>query len=170
MYIKRTRIVENVGFDMTPMIDVVFQLIIFLMLATEITQIDLERLQTPKASEATDDNPNKDRFIVNVSHEFPASQNCRQLRYDSDGNLIHPCGVPEHWNIIIRGNKVNRPELEKKLAIEADIDRDQAGNSNRQLMIRADAGSPYGFVERVLESASKARIYKIEIAAHKPAE
>ena len=44
--------IEAVTFDMTPMIDVTFQLIIFFMLSMDMSQLELENLNMPTASEA----------------------------------------------------------------------------------------------------------------------
>ncbi|HED65639.1 MAG TPA: biopolymer transporter ExbD, partial [Planctomycetes bacterium] len=43
--------------NMTPMIDVVFLLIIFFMIITDLTQADLEQLQLPEAKSAVEDKP-----------------------------------------------------------------------------------------------------------------
>ena len=54
--------------DMTPMIDVVFLLIIFFMIITDLTQKDLEELELPVAVQAVKDKPDPDRVrpILNI--------------------------------------------------------------------------------------------------------
>ncbi|MEZ6019268.1 MAG: biopolymer transporter ExbD [Planctomycetota bacterium] len=56
--------------NMTSMIDVVFLLIIFFMIITDLTQQDLEDLKLPLATAATEDKPDptKKRPIFNVKH------------------------------------------------------------------------------------------------------
>ncbi|MEO0662385.1 MAG: biopolymer transporter ExbD, partial [Planctomycetota bacterium] len=50
----------DMDMDMTPMIDVVFLLIIFFMVITDLTQRDLEDLHLPLAEQATPDKPDPD--------------------------------------------------------------------------------------------------------------
>ena len=53
--------------DMTPMIDIVFQLIIFFLVVTEMAAKDLADVTLPRAEQSTaDDNPPSDRLIINV--------------------------------------------------------------------------------------------------------
>ena len=52
MKMKVPEAVENVGFNMTPMIDIVFQLIIFFMLVTDMARAQLEPVILPIASKA----------------------------------------------------------------------------------------------------------------------
>ena len=62
MKIKKAKMAEDPGFNMTPMIDVVFQLLIFFMLVTEVAAMEIERAYLPIATEAVeDDQPDKAR-------------------------------------------------------------------------------------------------------------
>ena len=65
---KKVRITE---LNMTPMIDVVFLLITFFMLVTEITrQDDVEDLQLPDITTAVDDDdPDPGRLVINIAVE-----------------------------------------------------------------------------------------------------
>jgi len=58
--------IEPPGFDMTPMIDMTFQLIIFFMLVTDMSKTQLEPLRTPAASAAILDRLMEDQVVVNV--------------------------------------------------------------------------------------------------------
>ena len=114
MNIKRPATVENVGFNMTPMIDIVFQLIIFLMLATEISQIELADLILPKASDGiVDRNPDKDRLIVNISHCLP---NCPHLKYTKT-DIVNVCSLVGHWEMLIHGKKIDRDALRTEFLV-----------------------------------------------------
>ncbi len=166
--------VENVGFNMTPMIDIVFQLIVFLMLATDFANVEIERVYLPKADAAVaDDHPDEKRFMVNIIHEVPGEAECPQLKY-TNGVLVQPCQIDEHWVIKIRGKVLTIPELEQRLIVEGDTDRETKGNSktpsNRPVMIRADGSAPFKRITQVLEAAGKALVWKIEIGAEKPPE
>ena len=64
----RKRVDEyELDINLTPMIDVVFNLIIFFMVITDMTQKDLEYLVLPKADKAdVDEGEDKDRIIINI--------------------------------------------------------------------------------------------------------
>ena len=57
--------------NMTPMIDVVFLLIIFFMIITDMTQQDLEELVLPMAQFAREDKPDPDEYrpIINIQYD-----------------------------------------------------------------------------------------------------
>lgn len=162
---------ENVGFNMTPMIDVVFQLIVFLMLATDISNVDIQRVWLPMAKSVVDDKPPPGRLMVNVIHETPDGADCTQYKYDH-GTLQYPCQIPEHWHTIITGEKVSAEGLLQKMRVEGDLERERQGDptspSKRLIMIRADAAAPYGMVEKIMEAAGRALIWQIEIGATSP--
>ena len=55
------------GFDMTPLIDVTFQLILFFLLAMEASSARIETLRTPEAATALVLPPDPGEMIVNVT-------------------------------------------------------------------------------------------------------
>ncbi|MBI4712245.1 MAG: biopolymer transporter ExbD [Planctomycetes bacterium] len=172
MKIKKSTITENVGFNMTPMIDIVFQLIVFLMLASDFTNTDIQRVWLPEAFSAVEDkSPDATRLMVNVMHEAPFKQDCPQAKYDG-GRLVFPCQIPEHWHIMIKGATYDQEKLLQVLRVEGDLDRERKNDpnspSNRPIMIRADAGAPFGIIEKIMEAAGRALIWKIEIGATNP--
>lgn len=58
---------EQVTFDMTPMIDIVFQLIIFFMITTDMSKAQIEPLTLPIASKAIKDKqPDTMTLVVNI--------------------------------------------------------------------------------------------------------
>ena len=163
MKIKQATMVENVGFNMTPMIDIVFQLIIFLMLATDFANTQMERVYLPKAdAAAADDHPDEKRLMVNVAHEVPGEKDCPQLKY-TNGVLIQPCQIEDHWIIKIQGKALTIPELEQRLVVEGNMDREVKDNpktpSNRPVMIRADGSAPFKRITQILEAAGKALVW-----------
>jgi len=164
MKIKRLNLVEGTGMNMTPMIDIVFQLIVFLMLATDFTNLKLEAVILPTATEAAPDSqPDPDRIMVNISHESPIGQVCGQLQYDRE-RLIRMCNSDEHWKIKVDGRELTQTELKTLLTVEYNRDND------RPLMIRPDGGAPYRFIALVLQTASEVKLWNVEIGARKPAE
>jgi biopolymer transport protein ExbD len=164
MRIKRVNLSDVVGMNMTPMIDIVFQLIIFLMLATDFANAQLERVKLPTATVANPDSrPDPNRVMVNISHETPLDMSCAQLEYDHD-KLIKTCKADEHWKIKVNGQELTQSQLRDILTAESNLD------SDRPLMIRADGGAPYRFLALVLQTASESKLWRVELGARRPAE
>ena len=140
--------------NMTPMIDVVFLLIIFFMIITDLTQQDLEELQLPKATSAAEDKPDPKipRPIINI---------------------------PQSGRMIYKRNKLYDPEidgdnlqgLERFLVDQAGLMKRggffKDGLPDNPLMIRADRGTEFKYIQRVMEVCGKEgiRIWKLELGA-----
>ena len=126
---------------MTPMIDVVFQLMIFFILVTEVSSAELEVLVLPKATEAVPDkNPESKRLILNVN---------------------------KAGEIKFRGKKLSVPELNKFLKLEASLKKDPTNPqlSDRAILIRCDIDAEYKHIQTVMQECAKVGIWKLEIAA-----
>ncbi len=150
---------ETIGFDMTPMIDITFQLIIFFMLTMDMAQQEIEAVVLPTASEAKEDkNPDKERLMVNVVHaDLPCAA------YDA----AKICRDDGHWVVKVRGKVHSFPALTQELykAALAHPDPENPKISGLPLMVRADERAPFGQVQKVLREAAKQKIWKIEIGA-----
>lgn len=74
---RRSAPSSDIALDMTPMIDMVFNLIIFFMVITDMSQRDLEYLILPKADQAIeDDGKDPNRIVVNiVNYDNPIIKN-----------------------------------------------------------------------------------------------
>ena len=121
----------EVGFNMTPMIDVVFQLIIFFLLSSHLAKQEKEvPLPLPAAAsgkaEAADDRP---RLTVNVL---------------ADGTLL------------VANRAVTPEDLTPLLA-----ERRSAHGEALEVRIRGDRGVLYGRVEPVLLACVKAGIWNV---------
>jgi biopolymer transport protein ExbD len=66
MRLSKHRRGATVRVDMTPMIDVTFQLLIFFMTVTQVSEISKERLELPKQKGSADQAPAE--LIINVTH------------------------------------------------------------------------------------------------------
>jgi biopolymer transport protein ExbD len=164
MRIKRVNLSDAVGMNMTPMIDIVFQLIIFLMLATDFANLKLEALMLSVADTVVaDDHPDPNRVMVNIFHEPPVGQACSQLEYDHE-KLIRMCNSDAHWKIKVNSQELTPAQLKEMLVLEYNM------NSDRPLMIRPDSGAPYRFLASVLQAASEAKLWNVEIGARRPAK
>lgn len=132
---------DEVKVDMTPMIDVVFNLIIFFMLVTQMVTLERAELELPQADQAQEDQSvDKKRLIIN----------------------IHKNGRVE-----ISGRIHTEEEVKNVLIEEAGktSDRDQEGFSKRTVLIRADVETPYRFIQKIMEMCAKQKIYRISFGA-----
>lgn len=136
-------------FDLTPMIDCVFLLIIFFMCVTEMAKTEFEQLTLPKANKSIDDKDvPKDRQVINVTYSIVNNNEVMS-------------------NIIIRKVLYNEPEkLVAFLKTKAEkAGRDEKGISRISVKIRADGRVAYQQVQRVMVSCMKAGISRISFGA-----
>ena len=138
----------EVKMDMTPMIDVVFLMIIFFMIVSDMSQQDLADLTLPKADEAVDDETEEGRMVVNIFKD--GKLEIKRVGYEdlADANA--------------------RTALTNYLANETSVgERDENGLSERSLLVRADKETEFKEVQKLMRIASGEgiRIYKIDLAA-----
>ena len=123
-----------VGLNMTPMVDVVFLLIIFFLvsshLARQESQMPLPLPAADSVSEAAEDSA--PRVIINVR---------------SDGGVL------------LAGRTVNAQELRRRLEFEAN-----RSGKDLEVRIRGDRSVPYRFVEPILLAAARAGIWNVTFA------
>ena len=142
--------------DMTPMIDVVFLLIIFFMIITDLTQQDLEALQLPQARSSVEDKP--DPKVVRPILNIPIS-----------GRMVYkgePLYEPE-----VHGDDMT--QLERFLSTQAKLmplkmdEMLKVKLPDNPLMIRADRNTDFKYIQRIMEICGKdgIRIWKLELAA-----
>jgi biopolymer transport protein ExbD len=147
---------DSVNMDMTPMIDMVFQLIIFFMLITDLSQRELEELQLPEAHAAVEDKPDPKvaRPIVNVPQNGRVIVS-RDVKYDpeKDGDDTRR----------LEGYLVDMARLMPKKYDEMV----KAELPDNPLMIRADRNTPFASIQRIMELCGKKgiQIWKVELAA-----
>jgi biopolymer transport protein ExbD len=137
MHVPQHKSKRKYGFNMTPMIDVVFLLIIFFLvsshLAKQESQMDLE---LPTAASAQDDiDQETPRLTINVK---------------KDGSL---------W---LAGRPIKKEQLKAKFT-EA---RSKEGN-NIEVRIRGSQSVPYSFVEPIMLSCTRAKIWNVTYAVYR---
>jgi biopolymer transport protein ExbD len=127
--------------DMTPMIDVVFNLIIFFMIVIDLSQKELENIILPRASECQpDENPEDKRKIINV--------------------------VPQ-GDIIVKRRTMDLDQLQTDLAIwRSKVPEEDGGFCSKPILIRTDRGTEMKHVQKIMEVCGKEqlKIYQIELA------
>lgn len=135
----------TMNMNMTPMIDVVFLLIIFFMIVTDLTQQELEELTLPKADMAQkDENPPERRLVVNIDDKG------HYIVKRNDMGIVDDC--------------VNR--IRSQLAAMAVFGkREEDGSSSQPVLIRADRATEFKHLQKVMQLCGEEaiRIYKIEL-------
>ena len=147
--------------NMTPMIDVVFLLIIFFMIITDMSQADLEDLQLPVAQEADPDKPDPSevRPVLNI----------RQ-----DGTIIskrEPYYDPENSDDY---KKLTTYLFDRAAAMPKEpLNKDNPAGPKvpgGHLLIRADKNTPFKFIQKIMEICGNEQIklWKLQLAAGEP--
>ncbi|GIW72613.1 MAG: hypothetical protein KatS3mg102_2155 [Planctomycetota bacterium] len=135
--------------NLTPMIDVVFLLIVFFIIVSDFSSLVIEPVLLPKAISAQKEKERvEDRsIIVNIL---------------ADGTIK------------IAGRKYDEETLPKYIGVEAKVagtepNPDDPGKevSRLRVTIRADQQAAYEHVQKVFEACSKNGVYKTSIAALK---
>lgn len=140
MRIPNNRSRGSVGFNMTPMIDIVFLLIIFFLvsshLARQETQLELD-LPAAASGRRTEDDDRTRRVIVNVLAQ-PLS---------GDGQLM------------VGGRVLRDGELQKVIEFER-----RRAHGPLEIRIRSDRQVPYRRVEPIMVACAKAGVWNVTFA------
>jgi biopolymer transport protein ExbD len=129
----RPKTTEIIGFNMTPMIDCVFNLMIFFILTTVFVQLETEQVVLPMAvtAEAKDYTQFRN-IVINIVDPPPKTPQIKVF-----GRVYEPGELTEY----LRERKANAGKDEKL-----------------NVILRADAMVPYEDVARVMLAAGSARI------------
>ena len=121
----------EVGFNMTPMIDVVFQLIIFFLVSSHLAKQEVQlKLPLPTAQTGLQEKPSeKPRLTVNVL---------------ADGTML------------LAGRQVTAEELRARL-----VERQKDLGKDVEVRIRGDRSTAYKHVEPVMLSCYRAGIWNV---------
>ena len=143
---RKKQIQFEMEMNMTPMIDVVFNLIIFFMIVTDLTQQELEDLVLPKADQAMkDENPEEKRMIININRKGEYI-----VRRHNRGNVDDAIDqIRKHLAAMVQG-----------------FPREADGASEQPVLIRADKHTEFKYVQKIMQICGEEgiKIYKIELA------
>ena len=178
---------EDVSPNVIPMVDIMFLLVLFFMLAADMSQRDLEIVELPFAGSAQNEKEEEKlesvkekRPTINVYH--PASGSC--AAYAGGG----VCREEGHWFYTLKGAHYNfnledvdklkegtirrMEEQLREIRVEWDNENGRQNDpatplkpSEMPLMIRGDRSAPYGYIQRILGVAGKLFIYKTSVGA-----
>ena len=144
----------TVEMDMTPMIDVVFQLIIFFILITDMTQSELEELRLPIAQNAVQDKPDPKvvRPVLNIMPDGTMISKRRKLFDPEKDEMI------EVERYLADQARLMPKELDKDIKVELP---------KNPLLIRADKNTEFKYIQRVMEVCGKKgiQIWKLQLGA-----
>ena len=155
--------------DMTPMIDVVFLLIIFFMIITDMTQQELEDLELPVAVTAVEDKPDPKevRPIVNIMHDGTFIVK-KETYFDPEAPDDYKKFAGYLADHAARMLRTSGPDKKwEYMNIEA-----QSGPKlpDDPLLIRADQVTEFRYIQKAMEQCGLegVRIWKVELAAAQP--
>jgi biopolymer transport protein ExbD len=163
MKLTKKRPSDEAEMDMTPMIDIVFQLIIFFMLITDMSQKELETLVLPVAVTASPDTPDPTeiRPVVNILSDGSIYV-MGEIKYDPDNDDAY---------------RQVRAYLQQQAALmpKEPIDEANPGGPKapgNPLLIRADQSTPFKHIQKVMElcGLEGIQIWKVQLAAAEATE
>ena len=128
---------SEIGFDMTPMIDIVFQLIIFFLVASHFTNQE-------NAMEV----------------ELPSAEKANEIQADEISRLT--LSIPREGELFVGMKSITNSELSELLKKEGKHQLEK--NEPFQLRIRAGRLVPFSGIEPVLLEAAKAGIADVQFA------
>ncbi len=147
--------------NITPLIDVVFLLIVFFMLVSKITsdeavEMILPDIQDSAAIEMSDEN----RIVINV---VPFGYEDRRLSDDIDNPLMHRGDL----NFVQVG--ASKRFLPSQLAdLTAELKDQRAKRPDAPVLLRADGALYYEAVTPVLNAITAAEIGDVKLVAYLP--
>ena len=168
---RRDRFVPDseIEVNMTPMIDIVFQMILFFIIITDFTQQDIALLTLPFSTVGQDDAGDEPgRIIINVTAPRPTPE-----------ELLNPARAKD-WpdkklkqadKILIKERSYDFMGLSAYLENRGVKDKryvepDNPALSSRSVLIRCDGEQAFDYVKAILQICAQpdVAIYKIEIA------
>lgn len=158
----------DVGMDMTPMIDIVFQMIMFFIIITDFSQDDIALLELPWSTVGIEDKgDDKDRIIINITAPIPTNPDTKKWnkRRKDQANMI-----------LVRGKSKTFVELYKYLELNGVQnkryqEKERPHLSKRSVLIRCDGSQAFDYVKAILQICANPQIaiYKIELATSEEA-
>lgn len=137
--------------DLTPLIDIVFLLIIFFMTVTELTKLDkIAGIQLPIADQAyVPEIPDPDKLVINIERV--------------DGSK------PQFYirNVLVDGVEGLVPYLHVAAERKREAKAGKAGPapSSQAVVIRADKNIKFMYIQDVMQKCADEKLYKVSLVA-----
>lgn len=153
----RAQVQEHVAPNLIPMIDIMFLLLLFFMLGSDMTQREFEPVKLPRSREAKEEARQTDgRLTINACHIGRIA--CAS--YDRS----RVCRDESHWQLVFRGEDCTKPGA-LSAALARTVSPEGAALSERKVMIRADGSAPFGLAQRAMAACAEHRLYKVQVGA-----
>ncbi len=137
--------------DMTPMIDMVFQLLIFFMILINFSQAEQnQRVRLPESDLAKPpEQPLKDSFTLHIASKDPANRDNR------------------HYEILFGADKADSPEDLASHLPRLIEESKRSGKTVKDItvVIRADLAAKTGYVQEVIQACQKQKLEKFVLRA-----
>lgn len=135
---------QNIELDMTPMIDVVFLLLVFFMVVSQVSKLDVTELSLPYAAKADESVTAKSELVVNIQQDKKSGMG----------------------NVFIQGKQFSGKSLGAFLCQNATHKGyDSEGRSRLHVFLRADQNIPTHDVQKVLGTLSDNKVFRMEVGA-----
>lgn len=161
--------------NMTPMIDIVFNLVTFFMLTLDMSRKELAALDLPRANKGIEDKPftpknqkEKDdntRYVINLlangnimlkGEEYPL----RTIKLD---NKTERPATPQEQHASLEKLKAQLRELTRNPAL-----RDETGASKVMVLVRGDRTTQWKYVQWIMQICAEQKIWKIHFGVEGP--
>jgi len=140
--------------NMTPMIDIVFNLLIFFMVVTDLKSKDLANLTLPVAYMAEEDKADDDeeRIILNLDKEGAIHWKGKNINMDELGTIL--------------GTMRDTYEIKKRARGESGMEELPSGGraSKLYVLLRADKDTPWQHVQWLMTIMAEQKLYKLQFA------
>lgn len=153
---------KSAKMDMTPLIDVVFQLIVFFILTMTITVPDLKQVTLPAALTAVEEDPRENPYLVHLWNNASGS------------SITDEVNLPVNsWGIWLKGQNKAQNDV-KKISEAFETAAEESGEGwddvdgmdlrAMEVVVRGDMRCPSHFFALILEACIPAKIYKVELS------
>ena len=156
---------EEAGMNMTPMIDIVFQLIIFFMVVTELSNLNMAQVTLPRADwlKVEKERAREDReVVINVSLQ-DESENRRGIISIGTNRFAKADGTPDLDGL----KKYLLLETQEYDKWEPSPTDPTQQDSLLKALIRADENVRSEYLHLIYEACRTARIYKVQVGAQR---
>jgi len=139
MHVTKRFHVEELELNMPPMIDIVFQLIIFFLVVSEFASYDrIEHLTLPIANQAKAEDFLPERLVISV----------------------------DTFNrIFIAGSQRTMKDVERLLKAEKRIQGAGRGRTKQPVLIQADRHARWEVVQDIIEKANELKFWRLSFSA-----
>lgn len=153
--------------DMTPMIDMVFQLVMFFIISVDFSRQELAFLKLPHSTAGIEDKAEDPRrIVINVTAPAPTEA---ELKNPDIARLWPQSRIDQANRILIRNKSYTFDQLLEYLKVRGVQYRPDPKDptvAETSILIRCDGGQAFDLVKRIMQVCvhPNVRISKVEIA------